>query len=198
MMMTQFRIAPLEPTDLIELDRSAGCVAPKKQIFCLDTETGEAWITSRRQSDTAVPMRVWHGFIREWEIPVTADAKALSEAINAGQLDALLTRIIEGSETVWDGNNHVRRYGEDAAQAAEEVEKWFQGWEGTLEGGLWDSGDWFGDYPPEEVTADSTDDELDALAKRLEEEAEREGVVLAYTREYLAGLREQLRNASEE
>lgn len=196
--MRQFRIAPMEPTDLIELDPSAGYVAPKRQFFCLDTVTGEVWITSCRQCDNAVPMRVWHGFVREWEIPYRTDAQKLAEAVNAGELDALLTRIMEGAETIWDGNNHVRRFNEDAQLAAEEVERWFEGWEGTVEGGLWDAGDYYQYCPPEEVRADSTDEELDALAERLEEEAKKENVVLAHAREYLGHLRDQLRAASGE
>lgn len=197
-MMTQFRIAPMEPTDLIELDRSAGYVTPKKQLFCLDTEKREVWITSRCQCENAVPTRVWHGFIVEWEIPHRTDAQKLAEAINAGELDALLTRVMEGAETIWDGNNRVRRFNEDATLAAEEIEKWFQSWEGTLEGDLWDAGDYYQYCPPEEVRADSTDEELDALAERLEAEARKEGVVLAYTREYLSDLRQQRQAAGEE
>lgn len=197
-MMTQFRIAPMEPTDLIELDRSAGYVTPKKQLFCLDTEKREVWITSRCQCENAVPTRVWHGFIVEWEIPHRTDAKALAEAINAGELDTLLARICDDSETVWDGNNLVRRLGEDAARAADEVGDWFRRWEDTLDGGLWDAGDYYETHPPEEVRAGSTDEELDALAERLEAEAKKENMVLAYTREYLGHLRDQLRAASGE
>lgn len=195
--MVRFRVEPLEPLGLTEVDPSASVLAPKDVYFCLDTEDGRVWFEWRCQCEQAVDFRVWHGIVRRWEVPVYADAKAMTEAINGGALDAMLERILAGASIIWDGNNHVCRMTKDAQDADDEVRQWFDGWKDSLECGLWDAGDWFGDWPPEEVTASSTDEELDAVAEKWEAKAREDNVVLIRTREYLDELRNQLRKEAE-
>lgn len=201
--MEKFRVESMAPTGLISADPSASPLSPMIPRLELDTRTGAMEITFGHQSDNAVIMAVWHGIVLRWQIPITADAEALTGDINAGELDALLARIVDGSSIRWDGSNHVGRLTEDAQDAKEIVEGWLNTYADTLPGdcpGLWAAESWLVDGPSsvDGLTAATTDEELATMAERLEAEALGESVVLAHTLLTLEGFREQLRERAEE
>ncbi|HEY3363929.1 MAG TPA: hypothetical protein VGK74_02600 [Symbiobacteriaceae bacterium] len=187
-----FRVDSMVPAGLIQVDGSANPVAAMAILLCLDTRDGSAWITHRNQCENGVPSTVYHGLVLEWSIAVTTDAQRFAADINTGELDALLTRIVVGASTRWNGNNTVGVLSDDARGAGEAVEQWLNDWDGTMpeSGGLWEAGDWFQDGV-EGFRADMTDEELAALADSLDREALADNVVLADTLQHLRHLRDR-------
>lgn len=195
MTMTKFRVDPMEPLDFIKVDPSASDVRAQWVYFYLDPYDSSVWFSWRCRCENAVSTRVWYGTLLRWSVPVTANAKDLTQAINDGALDDFLNRIVDGFTKEWDGSNFRGHLTPDADEAVRRVQKWFDSWDGSLGDlsdsvGLWDAADWFASNPPD-ITSDISDEELAELAKRLEAEARNEYVVLVRTREYLEWLREK-------
>ncbi len=193
------RVEPLGRMGLLALDASASSVEPMQPYLEVDTETGELLIDLLHQSDSMVPMRVWHGLNRRFDIAPHVNAALLTESINAGEIDGLVQRICTGTETVWDGSNHVARSDDDAAAASEELQAWLDGAD-ELNGdapGLWDAGEYHADSTDADlgITEATTDAELEQIAERLEREAEETDTLLAGTLEYLTERRDALRDA---
>src|SRR5690606_6095881 len=95
----------------------------------------------------------------------------------------------------WDGNNHVCRMTDDAMMADGELERLLRDYP-HVHGGAWDAGDWL--YEAYEsgdlgLTAETTDEELEALAERWEQEARDAGICLLGTIEALTEWRDELR-----
>lgn len=191
------RVSPLGRLDLIRLDASANPPAAMSPYLAVDTRDGSLAIGFRHQCDNAVPMNVWHRIVRRLEIPCSADGEDLTTAINAGEIDALIGRIVMGSAVVWDGSNHVGNSNEDAANALKELQTWLDDFGGAITGGLWDAADWLQMSTAADlgITATTTDAQLNAIEARLDDEAQGEDVVLYRTYETLERLRQELRNA---
>lgn len=83
----------------------------------LKAEAMEA--TYNGEIGNAVPMDVWHGLRRRYEIPCILPATA--DALMADLLP-LAERVQAGHETIWDGSNHVSRLSADAQAASDEIE----------------------------------------------------------------------------
>lgn len=193
---TQFCLPEMDPTDLLHPDPSSSTGAAKKPVLEFDTEDGSIRIVFLLECDNAVPEYVWHGFARRWPIPVLSDAKRMSQAINAGELDALFNRILEGASSYWNGHNRVCDLSEDAQEASQAVERWLTNLPSLPEtAGVWDADDWFDD-DPEDLTAETTDEELYAMAEALDEGALAHHVVLTDTQKFLRKRRDRLRSRS--
>lgn len=143
---------------------------------------------------------VCHGHVQRWSIPVlSADAanSLLAEILPYAE------RVVAGYERVWDGNNHVGEYSEDAQEAIESIRDLCDraradaDEHSTVQ--VWDAGDWFGGIGRWEaqcealgITAETTDDELRAIEAAAEVEAANNGVdVLNGVRDHLEWLREK-------
>jgi hypothetical protein len=130
------------------------------------------------------------------------------------ELRPLADRVIAGYESEWDGNNHVARFDEDAQEAIEEIGELLNGI-GVDDDDIvqvWDAGDWLGDliYRSDEdgsrcsrgdqvkteiegygtITASTTDDELHALARAIEDDLEA-GTILNGLEEFLEQERDE-------
>ena len=193
------RVQPLGRLDLIDVDGSASPTTAKKVYLEIDTRDGALCIESRCQCDNAVPMSVWHGIVRRLGIQISTDGEALTSAINNGDIDGIVARIVSGSEVVWDGSNHVGSRNADAEAALEELQTWLDNQAGTLPdgAGLWDASDWLvdgalsvWDVTGRTITAQTTDEDLAAVAAALESAARQEGIVLYSTRDWLEQLRD--------
>ena len=149
----------------------------------------------------AVDFDVWHH--RHITISVhtrggPVDGPAMVDWLRDDAGQELLSRICDGHIIEWDGNNHVGRMTDDAADAHNELVLELEDADALPEpAGLWDVCNWLDgigrDAVREEygITADTTDSELDAIAKRIDEEAANENVVLYGTWEYVVQLREE-------
>jgi hypothetical protein len=124
-----------------------------------------------------MPMNVYHRRTLRWRIPaLTADA---ANAL----LDELLPQmetIVAGYSCEWDGNNHVGRYTDEAANAIEAVAGMLES--RSFDGHVievWDAADWFGGVGSHDaqrrelgITAQTTDEDLAAIVEREETNAE--------------------------
>jgi len=153
-----------------------GQTSPQGAYIELDTGTGEISAEYNPEIGNAVPMRVWNGITIRYGIPLLTDeaANSLME-----ELQPLLERVYAGTETVWNGNNHVGRMDEDAAAAHGEIEQTLermgQDEEDTVSDGC--DGNW--EYELlRAVTAESTDAQIAQEASDAVAEADSGNVLL--------------------
>ena len=185
-----------------------GQTSPQDAQVSLDCATGRLTAEACTEIGNAVPVRQYHGHVRCWSIPaLTADAaNALLEAI-----EPLAQRVCDGYESRWNGQNHVADFDEDAEAAIEEIAALCERAKADAEMGvgalkLWDAGDWFGGVGRWQaqceslgITAATTDEELDAIEAREEEEATASGEAdeVEGIRENLEWLRERAIDAAD-
>ena len=154
---------------------------------------------------TGMPAGVWHGLALRWQLPaLTADA---ANALMEDVADAA-ARVCEGFERAWDGHNFVGRYNDDARDAQDEISRAIERrepWDPRDVIDPWDAADWLralGGLARQGaelgITADTTDDELDAIAARVEEEAAADGQRVRGVREHLQCIARQLRDERDE
>ncbi|MFF4344298.1 hypothetical protein ACFY00_30765 [Kitasatospora sp. NPDC001540] len=151
-----------------------------------------------------MPSRVYHRIDVRFPLGQILTPKGANDLL--AELAPLAQRVLDGSEVEWDGSNHVGRIlTEDAQAAHDEIEK------RCAEVSEWDGGvlqvysvDTIGDLWSAEdagVTAQSTDEELEAIVKRLEQEvAEGAGnsAVVHGLGGYLKELRRELQEDQDE
>lgn len=147
------------------------------------------------------PFRVWHGRAIRWAIPALTESAAEGLLLD---LIPLAQRIVDGYSCEWDGHNHIGKLDEDAREAAEAVRDLCdRDWLEVEVLSVWEASDWYGQcghgaYLAGELglTAETTDEELSALATKEEDAAEPariEGI-----ERFLRDLREELRAEAEE
>lgn len=148
----------------------------------------------------AVPERVWTGHVQR--IPIRAlsadDANALLDAIAP-----LAARVCDGAESRWDGNRHVARLDADAEAALAAIESECASAGPALV--VMSAREWFdplGDRARQraelEITSETTDDEIEALAERERVGArDSQGIDLLEDVEgYLTELRDETRQGA--
>ena len=199
MTQTQVRVCEIAGKDLwchyTHQTSAQGCYVE------LDCETGRFTADYNPEIGYGVPEAVWHGCTRRYEIPcLLADPanKLLAE------LRPLAQRIVDGYETIWDGNNHVGSLDEDAQTAEAELARCCtELMEQPNEADCiveWDAEEWLSgcDVAAEYgITAQTTDKELDAIAKRIENEADA-NIMISDLPSYLRSVREEVAEADDE
>lgn len=166
-------------------ERYGGQIHPQPAYFELRPEERVAEFDWNANVGGGTSMDAWHGLVRRYRVPATLSREGCENL--AETLQPLLQRVVDGFEEVWNGSNHVGRLTQDASHAEYEIESVIDRLNQT-DGDhvqVWDAAEWLaGQGSGEEaardlgVTADSTDEEIAALAQRLEEEADLDGVVL--------------------
>lgn len=127
----------------------------------------------------AVPFSVCYGHVQRWSIPaLTADAAngLLAEILPFAE------RMVAGYERVWDGNNHVAVFSDDADEADDAIislcdrARADADEHSTVQ--AWDASEWFGGIGNAaaqcealKITAETTDDELRTIADAADVEA---------------------------
>jgi hypothetical protein len=132
----------------------------------------------------AIPFSVYHGHDQWFGINLMrgSTADALMEEILP-----LAQRVVDGYDSVWNGSNHIAKFTDDAQNAIDEIEAICDSAEGDLE--VWDAGDWLGEVTHQTdtaveiegvgtITAQTTDDELEEMERKIDAMAEDEGVFL--------------------
>ncbi|MFA4944898.1 MAG: hypothetical protein WC789_09390 [Lentisphaeria bacterium] len=195
------RVEDIGRLELIDIDpyrRDTG--TPASIQLWLDPEARRCLLETYSPGQ-GVPVAEWHG--RQITIPVdNYDGQPNGPAIvqwlrsEAGQ--ALLGRLCAGHSEEWDGNNYVGRLDADAQAAREAIERYLSASPTLPDGaGLWDAGDWLSGCAADlGITAETTDEEITALADRLEAEAAAECVVLDGAEEWLTARRAALAKAN--
>ncbi len=166
-------------TDLIEEDPFNN--HNQAEIFLsVDWENEEIGVETYYR-DNSTPGDVWHCLRSLIKLPNNVDPRYLKDDV-----DELLPRIESiraGYESYHDGHNIKGRLSDEATQELYSLEyeieqipyKHFHLFE---DGGLWDADEWFVDRV-NEITAETTDDEIKDLAKSYEYDAKvADGVII--------------------
>lgn len=196
--MTTTTINPVQQP--AELGDQTSSSRPHRVWMMLDVQTGDLWCES--DWDTGgTPVDVVSGRYLRWKMPaLTADAanRLMTEATPLAQ------RIIDGAGTEWSErlSRIVRTRTADAIDAEGAIAELAdpdQDWPVTDLVQMWAAADWLRtdctDVATElEITADTTDCELDGIAGRVLAEAQTEGVIIIPDlRKYLDAQRDELR-----
>lgn len=166
----------------------------------LDLRTGEVVAKAASHPGSGTPMDVWLGQARRFRTAQTPTPEGMDSIID--DLWPLLEQVYEGGTIEWDGSNHVGVLTEDAQRAEDEIRErierdydhdwwgwlvWHPAEDWLYAGGLNDL------YTVAEmlgITAESTDEELDAIVER---EQLPENIWLVGLEGVVYGLREKLR-----
>lgn len=166
----------------------------------LDLRDGELTADYNPEIGNSVPSTVWHGIVRRWGIPCIT-ATAANQLMH--DLAPLAQRILDGASVEWDGNNNVGRLTDDAAQAEQELVDFLAEATDLEQVYEQDAADWWSEGElPDDLTAHTADDQLAAIAEREAAEVATSQddayTVLVGAEEYLAGRREEMRDAVRE
>lgn len=108
----------------------------------LDCDRGILYATYNSEIGSAVPMSVYHGHAQRWGIACLKGpaANKLLEKIKP-----LAERVIAGYERVWNGNNYVAKFADDAAEAIDKIEGLCRDAGGDVDDlvMVYNAGDWF-------------------------------------------------------
>lgn len=165
----------------------------------LDLRDGELSADYDAEIGNAVPMSVWHGIVRRWGIPCVT-AESANQLMR--DIAPLAQRVLDGATIEWDGNNNVGVLTVDAQAAEEELSSLLDHDDLThiaeMEASEW----WSEGSLPEDLTADTTDDELAEIVDREEQDAttmqSEVYTVLLDADDYLSARREEMRDTVRE
>ena len=183
------------PTALLEPD---GDGQPRRIHLVIDWASkiisAETWaLADNTQSEYR-----WRGMEDAYPLPPLVDATRLREWVEEEVLPRALP-LLEAYETVWEDVDQFGRF-PGHEEDKEEFDRWMamDAEPPTHEGGLWPVVDWLSGGV-EEISHETTDAAIEALADRIVEEAAAENVVLVGGREavraYLLDYRQDLRDA---
>ncbi len=123
-----------------------------------------------------IPERFWHRRADRIFLPRDIDATRLEAGIK--EIEDDIQEIYKGYYTEWNGSNWIGDFSEETFDLLEELRiRIDRGYVFSITevGGLWHADDWFCDIP-DEITADSTDEEIEELAREEYKGALAEGV----------------------
>lgn len=93
----------------------AGQSQPQGAYIALDCRDGQVWADYNGEVGNAVPMDVWHGHVQRFSVPASTDGRTINWLMDT--LRPEFATIASGYEEVWDGSNHVARFGDEAEAA---------------------------------------------------------------------------------
>jgi|CEGC01.1.fsa_nt_gi hypothetical protein len=96
-----------------------GELGPQPAFITLNPDTREVSTDYTSEVGTAVPMAVWHNLELRFSVLASVSGKALTDFCQDHA--HLFERICNGFESVWDGNNYVGRYSQDALDAQDDL-----------------------------------------------------------------------------
>lgn len=144
---------------------------PQDMYISLDLEDGELTASYNGEIGNAVPSNVWHGHTRRYYFPGILSVESINSIM--AELKPLAQKIIDGYESVYNGNNYVARLSPDAITAEEELENIVSNTEGEYT--VWSAGEWLCNSDLS-LTADT---DIDELAAQLKSDAESENVIFS-------------------
>lgn len=120
------------------------------------------------------------------------DPDALDKYMRLESTLALLQNIVDGHDTRWDGHNTIGELDANARDALDTLLNEIDALPDS-EWTVWNAGDWLHEWTRENITALTTDDEITAYAEKLENEAEKECVIIVDAADYLTSARDSLK-----
>ena len=163
----------------------------------LDRRGGEI-IVSQEYKTNSTSFAEYHGHIWTWRVPGNPKQENMREFLS-NNLN-LFEVIVAGYGSKWDGSNTVATSTREAVDANEELERAIeaefayqeeQGW------AYWEAGEWL-DAIDDEITADMTDEQLEAWAKEQEEIARGENVIIDDALEWATDERDRKREEADD
>lgn len=172
--------------------RDHGDFEPLPAYIEIDPDAGELSAGVGQKSGT--PIYVW--LKKACRVGVSAHLMhdEIKELLD--EIKPLAEVVASGYAEKWDGSNYVGRLDADAEGALSKIEQ-ICGERETDGGGVWDAGNWFSGAPPHEITAKTTDDELEKIAEEYVKDAGRDNISLNFLEEYLTDMREKRRDDEE-
>ena len=165
----------------------------------IDPEERQASVLQYWPGQGGTSMDEYHHRKLSYCVDITPDEDEVEEYLNSDEAQALLDRICDGHQVVWDGHNRVGELSDDAEAAVAELlaglnELSASEWE------LWSADDWlqYDDLAARGLNAATTDDELNAIVVEIESEAESEKKTIYGVEEYLAEKRAEMREDEED
>lgn len=180
----------------------------------LDTRTGKLSCSYDPNIGGGTTFDHYHRLILSIGVPcLTADAaNGLMD-----EVAPLAQRVLDGADEEWNGSNNVGVFTDEAMEAWEEIERICNAWstdeDPSLTVSWWDVADWFSEGEASTIeslglTADTTDEQLDAIATEQVEIARTNSVagyaildhedVVAYITELRNALRQTAREELED
>ncbi len=104
------------PTELFE--QYPDELTPQPVYIELDLRAGRMFAEYQGEIGGGVPMGVYHGLRRRYDIPILT-AEAANRLLH--KLAPLADRVLADWHEHWDGSNHVPVLGEDASDAEEDI-----------------------------------------------------------------------------
>ena len=143
----------------------------------------EKTLTADYDSDSnGVPERVWHGRVRRYQIPEALTTDALGRLLD--DLAPLARAVLDSYNCDWDDSNYVGTVDSSADEALEDA---CRDVTVDIDECVWDASFWLQDTDLD-ITAQTTDGQIDQLARELEIEAAPSE--LAGTVDYLTTVRD--------
>ena len=159
-------IMPTEPC----YARYSGQMEPQEAFLSLDLEEKTLCATYNGEPGNAVPFYVWHGLVRRYGIPATANVRWLREMLSDPELLGMFERLVETSEIYNDGSNWKGRV--DEALEEEIIRFLDESFNPERDSILVADGDWWADFIRSSVRADMEDGQLQRMADGEERELE--------------------------
>lgn len=127
---------------------------------------------------------------KSYRVSVSAELTHDEVVALMDEIKPLAEKVAEGHSTEWDGSNIVGKLDACAEKALLKIEKICDDRE-TTSGGVWDAGDYFNGFDPEEVTAETTDEEIPKIVAVYEKQAASAEITLDGLEEYITDIRDR-------
>lgn len=171
---------------------------PQPAYVELDPEDGVLCADYSSEIGYAIPEREYHHRLLRWGVCANLTAEEVNDLL--ARIVPLAVDIIAGYSREWDGNDTVGCYTDEADAARERVNLLCQEQE-TQSGGVIDLSDWCqgnAHWAAPDLTATTTDEELEAMAEEIERDARLDGqVTVTHVLVTLENWRKQLKDADD-
>jgi len=161
---------------VVELD-------PQRRLVTVDQEYDSG----------STSMERWHGHVITWRV----DGHPQEEDMRQWLEDHMpqFAVICDSHSVEWNGNNHVGRMTDEASEAEAAIDRELaQGWppfDPEQGWSLWDARDWLQDMPAEWSPVGRSDEQLEALAAEIEDNARGDRIILYDTLTVLTEIRDE-------
>jgi hypothetical protein len=100
-----------------------GQTDPQPAFVAIRLEDGNVSYDWDGEIGGAVPAEVWYGRVQRLGLDPAVDTEALDRLLESEAWKSHLQAVLEDSEIVWDGSNHVGQLGPQAAAALEAMQE---------------------------------------------------------------------------
>ena len=94
---------------------------PQPAYITLNLRTGEVDADYSGEIGNGVPADVWHGLVIRFPLSSEATGGTIENMIDNNL--SIFQEILDGSEVVWDGSNHVGKLTDEAREIAEDMDR---------------------------------------------------------------------------